>query len=78
MPPKRLSLKSRVISIHALREESDLFCIKPLQRWRKISIHALREESDHRCCQHTVRLQNISIHALREESDSSISAQSSK
>ena len=33
------------ISIHALREESDL-SIKPLLSYDTISIHALREESD--------------------------------
>ena len=55
------------ISIHALREESDLI-------WRvsggpfAISIHALREESDPLRRQLVVQ-QPISIHALREESD---------
>ena len=33
------------ISIHALREESDLLPLEVIRR-QKISIHALREESD--------------------------------
>ena len=56
-----------LISIHALREESDdgfriaLHCLG-------ISIHALREESDYLSCPYyPTRI--ISIHALREESD---------
>ena len=59
------------ISIHALREESDLVDAvgAPLDA---ISIHALREESDGRHgAYHTGDL--ISIHALREESDATIS-----
>ena len=60
------------ISIHALREESDLgiggsvvhICI---------SIHALREESD-MVGTNAAWLYYISIHALREESDLSISS----
>ena len=36
---------ANAISIHALREESDLFVVKQLVR-AAISIHALREESD--------------------------------
>ena len=35
-----------VISIHALREESDVQMASRSDRWRSISIHALREESD--------------------------------
>ena len=58
-----------VISIHALRKESDrqsVFC----HRTVRISIHALRKESD------ACRLAGngsvlISIHALRKESDKS-------
>ena len=56
-----------IISIHALRRESDK--IKRLDRTaQKISIHALRKESD---SDPQVRLNrwNISIHALRKESD---------
>ena len=34
-----------LISIHALREESDPACTSMLM-WLSISIHALREESD--------------------------------
>ena len=57
-----------IISIHALREESD-----PWQRLvadvAGISIHALREESD-RITPRDVHVDDgISIHALREESD---------
>ena len=56
-----------LISIHALRKESDLE-----RRWHKltdeISIHALRKESDQRLPRDEhIRL--ISIHALRKESD---------
>ena len=36
---------SKVISIHALRKESDL-ALRVVQRERQISIHALRKESD--------------------------------
>ena len=35
-----------VISIHALREESDADFISGLEEYKRISIHALREESD--------------------------------
>ena len=55
------------ISIHALREEGDIY-----NEWFRdenlISIHALREEGDR---QHRQGLQqaSISIHALREEGD---------
>ena len=37
---------SRVISIHALREEGDLKSMKNKQYFKLISIHALREEGD--------------------------------
>ena len=37
------------ISIHALREESDLGGDVILNQRRTISIHALREESDRKC-----------------------------
>ena len=42
-----------VISIHALREESDKF-VYYRQRIRQISIHALREESDRAFALNTV------------------------
>ena len=56
------------ISIHALREESDM------DGWHKaqahmISIHALREESDRSRPMIGDAPIDISIHALREESD---------
>ena len=38
---------SMMISIHALREEGDLFRSLPALRKIHISIHALREEGDH-------------------------------
>ena len=56
-----------VISIHALRKESDgtsLSTFRPCQ----ISIHALRKESDSFDIVSNQRL-DISIHALRKESD---------
>ena len=57
-----------MISIHALREESDPQAPSPSSDDRAISIHALREESDHSYAGKSAgRL--ISIHALREESD---------
>ena len=55
------------ISIHALREESDLYVLYYVGDGG-ISIHALREESDVPCGA-IVRGLVISIHALREESD---------
>ena len=55
------------ISIHALREESDVG-EGPVEHADGISIHALREESDTFRVQLDKRLV-ISIHALREESD---------
>ena len=55
------------ISIHALREESDIDTVLG-SRESGISIHALREESDPYASR--MRCQSlISIHALREESD---------
>ena len=57
------------ISIHALREESDL-ADSPVERVRVgISIHALREESDSDTSATVPATAAISIHALREESD---------
>ena len=40
------AIQAWVISIHALREESDLFSDDMQDTFKKISIHALREESD--------------------------------
>ena len=58
------------ISIHALREESDVSLVVGLHKPLKISIHALREESDPPAGAEPKRVQRkISIHALREESD---------
>ena len=60
--------RTRVISIHALHEESDAQCICPCPVPR-ISIHALHEESDYSPHRHCSGLPYISIHALHEESD---------
>ena len=57
-----------LISIHALREESD-YSPKFVIIGSIISIHALREESDRRAITSKEWLSMISIHALREESD---------
>ena len=57
-----------IISIHALREESDHSHAGKFAG-RTISIHALREESDLRFRRDDL-VCKISIHALREESDS--------
>ena len=60
--------KVGVISIHALREESDRSHLDTAFYPLSISIHALREESDKSAIKsHFFR--TISIHALREESD---------
>ena len=61
-------MQSLSISIHALREESDirLYFLRPYNR--AISIHALREESDTGFGVDKAYIA-ISIHALREESD---------
>ena len=65
-----------LISIHALREESDLWNIGTLAVCvTAISIHALREESD-KAAYALDWLNVISIHALREESDSAGEADS--
>ena len=58
---------SIVISIHALRKESDQCAAKRL-RSGYISIHALRKESDVADAG-AVQVVDISIHALRKESD---------
>ena len=60
--------KSFEISIHALREEGDVFR-DSLIIIKKISIHALREEGDPVLPQESVWHEKISIHALREEGD---------
>ena len=57
------------ISIHALREESDLKWQPLSVEEAKISIHALREESDYKFFPFWLASIIISIHALREESD---------
>ena len=59
---------SLLISIHALRKESDKYATV-VDGWRSISIHALRKESDYMLTLLAVRLSIISIHALRKESD---------
>ena len=56
-----------MISIHALRKESD-HALHDTMHDLAISIHALRKESDARLVG-VVKLQLISIHALRKESD---------
>ena len=57
----------RIISIHALHEESDRTPITNAQI-EAISIHALHEESD-AYLRHGDKPPIISIHALHEESD---------
>ena len=57
-----------IISIHALREESD-HQIRCIRASGEISIHALREESDPVVWGIPLSPCFISIHALREESD---------
>ena len=57
-----------VISIHALREESDPHHDADQTVGQIISIHALREESDP-TRPRPLHVLPISIHALREESD---------
>ena len=57
----------RPISIHALREEGDLFS-QVCKDGIVISIHALREEGDGTSWSWRT-LPCISIHALREEGD---------
>ena len=55
------------ISIHALREEGDMF-LDEFDHIIKISIHALREEGDNAAFRLPYH-HPISIHALREEGD---------
>ena len=57
------------VSIHALREESDLR-LNDTFSFGGVSIHALREESDAMASLSDC-LTYVSIHALREESDKS-------
>ncbi len=66
--PFRPKLCKKVISIHALREEGDMYCMVLDLRRRFISIHALREEGDV-AYRAVFRCRSISIHALREEGD---------
>ena len=56
------------ISIHALREEGDLYFMALYYNHDDISIHALREEGD-AFARLLLPGQRISIHALREEGD---------
>ena len=57
-----------IISIHALRKESDRLFRNHVGEELPISIHALRKESD--AVQVTFsKVYPISIHALRKESD---------
>ena len=58
----------QVISIHALRKESDSFVTVDFPDIR-ISIHALRKESDPSVNVSIATFSVISIHALRKESD---------
>ena len=67
------SARPSFISIHALREESDLESGLVIL-WIFISIHALREESDQRIVGDAKTAGDISIHALREESDCVVAA----
>ena len=60
--------KGITISIHALREEGDLYLLTVPPTSIKISIHALREEGDLLRSPDGAELL-ISIHALREEGD---------
>ena len=60
---------AQAISIHALREEGDLWRGSVHCAGCEISIHALREEGD-RCTVSRIISLAISIHALREEGDS--------
>ena len=62
---------TKSISIHALREEGDLYRIAQIQH-QLISIHALREEGDHFLIDQIPSTLYISIHALREEGDAAV------
>ena len=67
----RIGDVSRLISIHALREEGDGGAGRQDRDEQVISIHALREEGDRPLMITSSHLPYISIHALREEGDSS-------
>ena len=58
-----------MISIHALRVESDADLQQQLRQLQDISIHALRVESDAHARIIYIYSLIISIHALRVESD---------
>ena len=64
----RIIRRYRLISIHALHEESDDSMLVHTPLGQHISIHALHEESDYTPYTH-VAIVAISIHALHEESD---------
>ena len=66
---KRKDWSTRMISIHALREEGDFHLYVIRKSLFAISIHALREEGDLPLRFPASYLQSISIHALREEGD---------
>ena len=57
------------ISIHALREEGDVYHRFSTPEEEAISIHALREEGDRLLLAAILQIFPISIHALREEGD---------
>ena len=59
--------ETKLISIHALREEGDVHGLEKALS-QKISIHALREEGDAIVAE-AIKSIKISIHALREEGD---------
>ena len=61
------ALELLIISIHALRKESDLVRVVGASSVL-ISIHALRKESDYSYA-YDANCARISIHALRKESD---------
>ena len=63
-----INLLHRSISIHALREEGDVFDVSVFFGI-VISIHALREEGDATYKHVRAAATIISIHALREEGD---------
>ena len=63
-----IEITSIMISIHALRKESDS-CHCSWHGWVTISIHALRKESDKSRVVNIDPQFTISIHALRKESD---------
>ena len=66
---RKIALLRYVISIHALREEGDVFSACHDITPYCISIHALREEGDNGDNAINLAIMQISIHALREEGD---------